>query len=85
MKRFLIPLLAAIALPNSVHANAEYDFTYCVNNRIEKAAKDNKYVNARELQRTCACYANNRQQNLSVWSCPEYKTIPRYEIDRYFE
>ena len=85
MKRFLISLLASIALPTAVNANdAEYWFTYCINKKIEQAGNSNDYVDARELQRFCACTANNTKQNLNIYSCPDYSVIPKYEIDRFF-
>ncbi len=73
-------------MPTAISANdAEYLFIYCINNKIEKAGKANEFVSARDLQRTCDCYVNKTKQNLSVWSCPEYKVISKYKIDRFFE
>ena len=86
MKRLLIPLLFAIALPTSVNANdADSYYEECIIKAIDKTSRQNDYVNSRELARTCACIANNIVQNLNVRSCPQYGAIPTYEIDRYFE
>ena len=85
-KRFLLPFLAALALPTAANANdLEYMFQYCVNQKIEKESNENTYVDARELQRHCACVANNISQNLSVRSCPDYRYVDGYKIDRFFK
>ena len=86
MRKLLIPLLAAFALPNSVNANdADSFYKQCIIKAIEKTSRQNDYIYSRELARTCACIGNNMVQNLNIRSCPQYGVISKYEIDRYFE
>ena len=86
MRKFLIPLLAAFALPNAVNANdADSFYKQCIIKAIEQTSRQNDYISSRELTRTCACIGNNMVQNLNVRSCPQYGVISKYEIDRYFE
>tara|TARA_B100000524_G_scaffold8500_1_gene5205 strand:- start:257 stop:517 length:261 start_codon:yes stop_codon:yes gene_type:complete len=86
MRKFLIPLLAAFALPKAVNANdADSFYKQCIIKAIEKTSRQNDYIYSRELARTCACIGNNMVQNLNVRSCPQYGVISKYEIDRYFE
>ena len=82
VRLFFIPLI----LPTlSSYANVETFRKECLNQQIENAVRKDAYVYSRELERTCACVANNYVQNLSTKSCPRFSMIERREIDRYFD
>ena len=85
VKRLLITLLLTIALPTSVDANDQETYSKeCIIKAIEITSRNNDFVDARELQRSCACIGNNILQNLNLKSCPQYGVIEAYKIKRYF-
>ena len=82
VRLFFIPLI----LPTlSSYANVETIRKECLNIQIEKSARNDDYIYARDLERFCACAANNYVQDLSPKSCPSVSVIEKRQIDRYFD
>tara|TARA_Y100000766_G_C18332461_1_gene330763 strand:+ start:124 stop:369 length:246 start_codon:yes stop_codon:yes gene_type:complete len=75
--KYIFPIFALL-----LFSNPAYSSTYekCITQFIDDSASKRLWLDARGLQRTCACIENKLAQNLKPTSCPNHDTIYDSEI-----
>tara|TARA_A100001388_G_C28709327_1_gene470357 strand:+ start:873 stop:1124 length:252 start_codon:yes stop_codon:yes gene_type:complete len=56
----------------------------CIADFIDDSSNRRLFVEARGIERTCACIVNNNSQGLSENSCPDFKTVTESQIKEFF-
>ena len=57
----------------------------CIVEMIRTDAKSNYWINARELEKTCACIANNIALGLNTQTCEHSRPIKNKDIEDLFK
>lgn len=56
----------------------------CIVAFVDRLARDREVVSARQIQATCACYANRNAQGLNNDDCPSYSAVTAQQMREKF-
>ena len=69
---------------NSQELAEEY-MNECILDGLESAAENNYWINADEVIKACACFANNKVQGLNVEACEDVTPIRDSDVKKIFK